>query len=93
MPLQTEFRPSRKTRVLTQRAADTVVLLDPDSGEYFSLDDVGGRIWELCDGTRTVAEIAAILGTEYDADAAAIEDDVSELLAGLEEASLLAARA
>ena len=93
MPLQTDVRPSRKTRVLTQRAADTVVLLDPDSGEYFSLDDVGGRIWELCDGTRTVAEIAAILSTEYDADAADIEDDVSELLAGLEDASLLAPRA
>ena len=89
MPTRTEARPVRKPRVLTQRAGDMVVLLDPDSGEYFSLDDIGGRIWELCDGTRTVGEIAFAISEEYEADAAIIESDAAELLAGLEEASLL----
>ncbi|NUO62570.1 MAG: PqqD family protein [Gemmatimonadaceae bacterium] len=93
MPTSTETRPRRNPRVLTQRAGELVVLLDPDSGEYFSLDDVGGRIWELCDGTRTIGEIAVAIGEEYDADPAAIEADAAELLAGLGEASLLGAGA
>ena len=89
MLTRTEARPLRNARVLTQRAGDMVVLLDPDSGEYFSLDDVGGRMWELCDGTRTVAEIVLAISAEYDTDAADVEGDAAELLAGLEEASLL----
>ena len=37
------------------------------SGEYFTLDEVGGRVWELCDGTRSIDEIATIVTEEYDA--------------------------
>ena len=79
----------RSERVLCQRADETVVLLALDSGEYFSLDEVGGRIWELCDGTRSAEEITVVLASEYDATREEIERDVIELLTELEGARLI----
>jgi hypothetical protein len=52
---------------LTQQVSGTVVLLDPDNGEYYALDEVGSRIWELCD----------------DAPAETVEADVLELVEDL----------
>src|SRR5205085_2317369 len=50
-------RPRRRERVLTQAAAGTVVLLDLDSGQYYSLDEVSARVWDLCDGEHGVDEL------------------------------------
>lgn len=81
--MRLDARPKPRERVITQRAADTMVVLAPDSGEYYALSEVGARVWGLCDGTRTVAEVVALLGQEYDAPAAEIEADVLELLTDL----------
>ena len=77
----TRFR--QKEGLLAQRAADTRVLLDPADGNYFALDEVSGRIWDLCDGNRTVAEVVATLCAEYDAPTETVEADVMEFLGEL----------
>jgi hypothetical protein len=82
-------RPRRRDDVLAQTAGETVILLTPDSGEYFTLNDVGGRIWELADGTRTVTEIVAALVQEFDAAEVEIRADTEALLAELMEAKLV----
>jgi len=81
--------PRRNQQVLKQEAAGTAVLLDLDDGKYFSLDEVGGRVWDLCDGSRTVREIVTILGEEYDAPVTTIEQDVAELLGDLAKEDLI----
>lgn len=43
-----------------------MVLLDVDGRELLGLNEVGARIWELADGTRTVAEIAAVVEREFE---------------------------
>jgi len=43
---------------MMQQVEGDSVLLDIDSGEYFSLNEVGGRVWELCDGPRSIDSIA-----------------------------------
>jgi hypothetical protein len=48
----------RRDRVMMQQVEGDSVLLDIDSGEYFSLNEVGGRVWELCDGPRSIDSIA-----------------------------------
>ena len=75
--------PQQRERVLTQRIDEAVVLLDADSGKYYSLDEVGGRLWELCDGTRTLRQLAAVIGEEYEAPVKIVEADITELLAEL----------
>ncbi len=75
-----ESFPLRGERILVQGASDKLVLLNLDSGEYFSLNEVGGKIWELCDGTRSVSEIVSAICQAYDAPAETVETDVLELL-------------
>jgi coenzyme PQQ biosynthesis protein PqqD len=87
--MRSDSSPTRRSDVLAQVAGETVVLLTPDSGEYFTLNEVGGRIWELADGTRSVAEIAGTLAVEYDAPVEEIEADAIELLHELTAAKLL----
>jgi coenzyme PQQ synthesis protein D (PqqD) len=66
--------------VLATRTDHTVILLSTRNGEYYSLEGVGARIWELADGTRSVADIAIELDGEYDAPRTTIERDALELL-------------
>ena len=85
----TSSAPKRGERIIARRGADEVILLDPDSGNYFTLDDIGGRIWELCDGSRSPDEIAQVLAVEYDAPVEQIRTDVDELLGELRESRLV----
>jgi hypothetical protein len=83
-------RPQRREDILMQAAGDTVVLLTPDSGEYFTLNEVGGRIWELADGTRSIEEIAAALVAEYEAPLEEVRADTLDVLAELAREGLVA---
>ena len=83
-------RPARDTRVAFTRAGDSAVLLDPRSGNYFSLSEVGADLWELCDGDRTIDDIVLELGERYDAPSQTILEDALELLHELEAEGLLA---
>jgi pyrroloquinoline quinone biosynthesis protein D len=75
--------------VVAQRAAGRHVLLNVRSGQYYAVDEVAARIWELCDGTRTLQDIAAVLVEEYDAAPADIAADVERFVSELVSESLL----
>ena len=55
------------------------------------LDDIACAILDLCDGSRTVQAMAAMLAARYQGDAAEIEADVVVLLQELADKGLLAA--
>ena len=78
--MKIDSRPTRRENVLTQETSDALVLLDPNGGAYFSLNEVGSRVWSLCDGTRTVADVVGVLADEFEAPTETIRDDVLELL-------------
>jgi Coenzyme PQQ synthesis protein D (PqqD) len=79
----------RRDRVLVQKAAGKHLLLDLDDGQYYALDDVSGRIWELCDGTNSVADVVAAVCRDYDAPAETVEEDVVAFLGEMLEEKLL----
>ena len=79
----------RRDRVLARQAAGTLVLLDLDSGQYFSLDGVGARAWELCDGERDVGAILDTLGEEYDAPIEVVREDLVAFLREMLDEALL----
>ena len=87
--MSSRTRLQRRQNILKQEAAGTVVLLNMDDGRYFALDGVGGRVWDLCDGSRTLSEIAAILAEEYEAPAETIERDLAELMNDLTNEELV----
>ena len=75
--------------MLAKSSGGSLVLLDIDSGEYFSTNDVGARVWELSDGTRPVSAIVAAIAAEYNVDLGVVESDVMELVDELVAESLL----
>ena len=82
-------QPRRRETILRQRAAETMLLLNREGGEYYALDEVGSRAWELLDGSRTVAAVISLLCQEYEAPAEMIEADLMELLEELASEKLL----
>lgn len=79
----------RSDQVLTQQASDTMILLSLHSGQYYELNEVGHCVWELCDGTKCIDEMIAIVCETYEASIEAIRADVMELLQELIDEELL----
>lgn len=86
MPIRTDSRPRlwRLARLDFDRVRGRPVLLYPEGAMF--LNQTGQAILELCDGSRTVEEIAAILGRRYGTDVLA---DVTEYLDGLAHRELV----
>jgi hypothetical protein len=58
--------------VRCRRFDDDHVIVDIEGGEYFALDAVGARMWDLLVSGKTPSEVGAILTTEYEA----TQDDI-----------------
>jgi coenzyme PQQ synthesis protein D (PqqD) len=70
----TRFR--RSPDVSSATHGDRTVLLDLRSEQFFSLDDVGQRIWESLGRSASVDEIVAELVAIYDAPEPKVRADV-----------------
>jgi coenzyme PQQ biosynthesis protein PqqD len=88
-----ESCPQRRDQVLVQKTTSDFLLFNMNDGNYYSLNEVGCRIWELCDGTRSIAQLIETLSAEYDAPKEALAQDVSELLEKLKDGKLIVERA
>jgi len=85
-----ESCPKRGDQVIAQKAANDFLLLNMEDGNYYSLNEIGSRIWELCDGNRTVSQVVTTLAAEYEAPYATLENDVIELLDDFRNGKLIA---
>jgi len=84
-----ESCPKRMEQVIAQKASNDFLLFNMDDGNYYSLNDIGGRIWELCDGNHSVSQLVAAIAAEYDASAEVLEKDIVELVEGLQNGKLI----
>jgi Coenzyme PQQ synthesis protein D (PqqD) len=82
-------RPKRQEQIIVQKGSNDVLLFSMEDGSYYALNEVGNRIWELCDGTNEVAQLISILAKEYDAPLKIIEMDVIEVLEELQSKNLI----
>lgn len=79
--------------VVVREVGGELVLLDLGSGQYFGLDAVGARIWELLSGQpRRLAELCDLIEGEFDAPRERIEADMIALAAQLKDQDLIAAQ-
>lgn len=85
----TEVFPTRREDVIWRRMGDESVLLSVKSENYYSLDEVGTRIWELLDGQSTAREIAIKISEEYDVLPEEAEADIAALIQELRQQELL----
>ena len=66
------------------------VLLDPVSGRYFGLNEVGTRIFELLSEPRSVSELVDILVQEYEVSPARLKADVEQFVGEMMSRGLVA---
>jgi hypothetical protein len=81
--------PRRHEQIIVQKGSKDVLLFNMNDGSYYALNEVGNRVWELCDGTLSVAQLVCVLAKEYNAPAEVIETDVLELLEDLRSKNLI----
>ena len=81
------FKTSRD--VLFQEVGGETVLLDLASEQYFGLDEVGTRIWQLLNEGLGQGAMVDVLLDEYEVERARLETDVRELIGSLLEAGLI----
>ena len=76
--------PQRQEQVIYQKASSAFLLLNMNDGNYYSLNEVGSRIWELCDGNHSIAQLVETLAAEYDVPEEVLAKDVLDLLEKLQ---------
>ena len=69
--------------VLTRMAGSEMVLLNLDSEEFFGLDGVGARVFELVAEPRRLDDVVTALLSEYRIDRDTLTADVTALVSDL----------
>lgn len=75
--------------VLHQQLGEETVLLHLGTENYYGLDEVGSRVWQLLREHRTVDPIVAALLVEYEVDETTLRNDLDRLLAELADLGLI----
>jgi hypothetical protein len=79
-------------RALFRLIDQEAVILNLDNGEYFGLNAVAARVWELLAKGCSVNSTFEALLTEYEVDSPVLRADLEELLADLLKAGLIVER-
>jgi hypothetical protein len=76
--------PKRVARVhpsaLFREVQGEAVLLQLDSGEYFGLDPIATRIWQLIVEKGELAEVEAAMFAEFDVDKTVLSNDIGRMI-------------
>ena len=83
-------RPIPESDVTAYPLDDELVLYDARTTVAHVLNPSAAKIWELCDGSRTLPELAQALSLTYGLDPQRAETDVSELVGTMRASGLLA---
>ena len=66
--------------VMVREVQGEAVLLHLDTGEYFGLDQIATRIWQLIVEKKDLKAVEAAMCEEYDADPEVVAKDLRELV-------------
>ena len=79
--------------VISQEVSGETVLLDLDSENYFGLDEVGTRIWQLIKETSDLQAIYKTLLEEYEVEEERLQTDLELLLGEISTLGLVSMQA
>lgn len=57
---------SRRSDLVTQETGNEILIYDLNTNKAFNLNQTSAMIWQLCDGNRTISEIARNLSGKLD---------------------------
>ena len=76
-------------QAVTAELQGETVILHTTSGQYYGLNEVGSRIWQIIQESVVVRSLIDRLKLEYDVEYFVLKADVVRVLADLAEASLI----
>jgi hypothetical protein len=79
----------KKNQEVAEKIGATTMLFDSSVGRLFELNETGKAIWSMCDGSRTVEEIAKVMVSEYGIEPAKAADDTSAFITKMRELNLI----
>ena len=75
--------------VLEQAVDDDLIVFNPATDAYYTLNRSAREVWELADGSRSAPEIAAVLADRYEVGLEQVLPDVAEIIDGFKTAGLI----
>lgn len=80
---------SQIEEIVTTDIDGETVMMSIENGEYYGLDDIGSRIWELIEHPVKVSDLIDTLLERFDVDRETCEIDVLKFLNELNEDRIL----
>ena len=78
--------------IIARQMGNEIVLLEPASGRCYGMNAVGLSFWQAVDGTKSLADIIALLADEYDVALAELTSDITALISSLAAQDLITLR-
>lgn len=75
--------------VISQEVSGETVILDLNSENYFGLDEVATRIWQLIEQTNNLQSVFDTLMSEYEVGEEQLLEDMQKLLDEVEKLGLV----
>lgn len=72
-----------------QAVGEEAIVIDVNSGAYYTLNDTGTMFWELLDGRRSIADCAIEIAGQYDVESEVVTADLLELATELQAEGLV----
>ena len=70
----------RNKEMVTSNIDGEIVMMSVESGEYYGLDEIGSRIWEIIENKIKVDELITRLLDEFEVDKTICENDTLDFL-------------
>lgn len=79
----------RNESILFSELEDKLLMMSIDNGEYYSLDSIAARIWELIETPKSIEQLCSILVKEYDVRPDTCEQDVVEFIEKMQSLGII----
>lgn len=79
----------RNPELLSSKIDTETIMMSMHDGNYYGLNEVAGRIWEILEKEMTYAELIRNLLEEFDVDESTCRNDVAGFLNKLEDKKLI----
>ena len=87
------MRVSVPEHVYAETVQDETILLELQSGNYYGLDSVGTRLWQLLTELQATEAVAAAASEEFDVTPEEVAKDIENLVQELADRGLLVVHA
>jgi hypothetical protein len=82
-------KPQRHPEATHETVEEEAIIINLNTGVYYTANDTATMFWELIDGRRTITDCAQLIAQEYEVEAEVVEADLLELAAELKSEGLI----